>query len=246
MMKNNPLKKQSILNKKGVTLIELLVVLVICAIVIGGIYKVFIAQTRAYTVQDQVAEVQQDVRGAMEIMVRDIRMAGFKNRSFDDSGVISNGAIGTPLSNTSITVNYEYIPSVGMGSPTVSTVTYAWPGPGGDLTRTLNGVPETLLSNVTNLNFSYGIDANGDGVIDNIDPVSGIVDNTAAVPNNTFVAAANVGTAKVLAIYVTLTANPASTGLSPVDSDVTKMVSPRTLTSVVTPRNMFFKRYQAY
>jgi hypothetical protein len=27
---------------------------------------------------------------------------------------------------------------------------------------------------------------------------------------------------------------------------VTKVVSPRTLTSVVTPRNMFLKRYQAY
>jgi len=39
---------------KGVTLIELLVALVIGGIIIAGIYRVFIAQTRAYTVQDQV------------------------------------------------------------------------------------------------------------------------------------------------------------------------------------------------
>lgn len=247
-MKNNPLKNQSILNKKGVTLIELLVVLVISAIVIGGIYKVIIAQTRAYTVQDQVAEVQQDVRGAMEMMVRDIRMAGFQTNNFSNAA-ITNSPILTPLNNTSITVNYEYISSA--GATAAYAVAYAWPGPGGDLTRTLsvngvNGTPETLLSNVTNLNFSYGVDANGDGIIDNIDPLSGIVPNTVAVPNSTFVSAASVGTANVLAIYVTLTAKPASTGLSPVDADVTTMVSKgRTLISVVTPRNIFFKRFQA-
>ena len=215
-------------DKKGVTLIELLVVLVICGIVIGGMYRVFISQAKTYMVQDQVAEIQQDVRGAMEIMVRDIRMAGFQSRSFN-SATISNSPV-VP-GDTSVTVNYEYIPSAGV--PTVSTVTYALAG--GSLTRTLNGVPETLLDNVRSLNFSYGIDANSDGIIDGIDPATGVI------PDNAFVSAASVGTAKVLAARITLTANPA-----PVDPDVTKMVSPRTLTSVVTTRNMFFKRYQAY
>jgi prepilin-type N-terminal cleavage/methylation domain-containing protein len=230
MMRDDPLKYQSMLNKKGVTLIELLVVLVICAIVIGGIYKVFIAQTRAYTVQDQVAEVQQDVRGAMEIMVRDIRMAGFQTNSFG-SALITNGPIETPLQDTSITVNYEYIPSV--GAPAPYRVVYAWPGLGGDLTRTLNGAPETLLSNVANLNFSYGIDGNGDGIIDGI--VNGVI------PDSAFKSAANVGTGIVFAVQITLTANLAS-----VDPDVTKMVAQRTLTSVVTPRNLFFRRNLAY
>ena len=228
MMTDDPLKYQSMLNKKGVTLIELLVVLIISGIVIGGVYRVFISQTKAYTVQDQVAEIQQDVRGAMEVMVRDIRMAGFQTNSFG-SATITNGPIATPLNDTSITVNYEYIPSV--GNPTVSTVTYALAG--GTLTRTLNGVQETLLSNVASLNFSYGIDADRDGIIDGI--VNGVI------PDNAFKSAANVGTAIVFAVRVTLTANSAS-----VDPDVTKMVSPRTLTSVVTPRNMFFKKYQAY
>ena len=81
-MRDDVLRKRSMLDKKGVTLIELLVVLVISGIVIGGVYRVFISQTKAYSVQDGVAEIQQDVRGAMEIMVRDIRMAGFQSRSF--------------------------------------------------------------------------------------------------------------------------------------------------------------------
>src|SRR5512134_534670 len=70
-MKNTPG-----LNRNGITLIELLVALVISGMVIAGIYRVFILQTRAYTVQDQVVEIQQNVRSTMEILLRDLRMAG--------------------------------------------------------------------------------------------------------------------------------------------------------------------------
>jgi Tfp pilus assembly protein PilW len=40
--------------------------------VVGGFYRIFIAQSKAYTVQDQVVEVQQNVRNAMEILVKDL------------------------------------------------------------------------------------------------------------------------------------------------------------------------------
>ena len=75
------MRTQWIFKQKGVTLIELLVALVICGVVIGAIYRLFIVQTRAYTVQDQVVEVQQNVRSAMEIMLRDLRMTGYDDDS---------------------------------------------------------------------------------------------------------------------------------------------------------------------
>ena len=227
-MEHDLLKGQSMLNKKGVTLIELLVVLVISGIVIGGVYRVFISQTKAYTVQDQVAEIQQDVRGAMEIMVRDIRMAGFQERNFGSALISDNPIV---IGAQSITVNYEYIPSA--GAPTTNTVTYDLQN--GNLRRTVGGVQETLLTNVTTLDFRYGIDANADGIIDGINGATGVISD------NAFVQAAGVGTAKVFAVRIELIANP------PHDiPDVAKVVSPRRLTSVVIPRNMFLKKYQAY
>jgi len=235
-MRDDLLRKRSMLDKRGVTLIELLIVLVISGIVIGGVYRVFISQTKAYNVQDQVAEIQQDVRGAMEIMVRDIRMAGFQSRSFG-SATIDDNPVVPPLSDNSITVNYEYIPA-GAVTGLVWTVTYALaPQPDGSfsLRRTLNGAPETLLDNVTALDFRYGIDSNEDRVIDGIDGVTGVI------PDAAFVQAAGVGTAKVFAVRISLTAKPVSP-----DPDVTKVVSPRTLTSVVIPRNMYLKRFRLY
>jgi prepilin-type N-terminal cleavage/methylation domain-containing protein len=66
-------------NAKGVTLIELLIALVISAILTAGIYRVFIHQQRSFTTQEQVADMQQNARVAINRMMREIRMAGCGN-----------------------------------------------------------------------------------------------------------------------------------------------------------------------
>lgn len=65
------------MNQRGLTLIELLIVLVISSVLIAGIYRTFIHQQHTYTVQEQVVDMQQNVRIAINQMVREIRMAGF-------------------------------------------------------------------------------------------------------------------------------------------------------------------------
>ena len=64
---------------KGVTLIELLIALVISSILIAAVYRTFIGQQKTYTVQEQVVDMQQNVRVAINKMMREIRMAGFGN-----------------------------------------------------------------------------------------------------------------------------------------------------------------------
>jgi len=71
-MNQNFLKKS-----KGVTLIELLIALVISAILVAGIYRTFIHQQKSYATQEQVADMQQNVRVAINRMMREIRMTGF-------------------------------------------------------------------------------------------------------------------------------------------------------------------------
>jgi type IV pilus assembly protein PilW len=66
---------------KGVTLLELLIALVISAIIVAALYRTFISQQKSYAVQEQVADMQQNVRIAINRMMREIRMAGFGNVS---------------------------------------------------------------------------------------------------------------------------------------------------------------------
>ena len=229
MEEDEHMKIQMALNKRGITLIELLLAFVICGIVIAGIYRLFIAQTKAYTVQDQVVEVQQNIRSAMEILLRDLRVAGLDDDDPDSTITISNPIIVYPADSSHVTVNYEYLdPTLGYQTYTSD---YSINTDNSTLVRQLTKTPanttttETILENVNALIFTYGIDKDEDG---NMDDQNG----DALIDDNDWVTAAGVGAVKVVAVHVVLTANP-----EPENPDIQKMVSPRTLVSTVTLRN---------
>ncbi len=67
--------------EKGITLIELLVALGISSLLLAGIYRTFINQQKTFVVQEQVADMQQNMRAAIDHMMKEIRMAGFGNLS---------------------------------------------------------------------------------------------------------------------------------------------------------------------
>lgn len=62
---------------QGVSLVELMVALVISTILIAALYRTFIGQQKTYRVQEEVVDMQQNARLAINKMIRDIRMAGF-------------------------------------------------------------------------------------------------------------------------------------------------------------------------
>jgi prepilin-type N-terminal cleavage/methylation domain-containing protein len=63
--------------RQGFTLVELLVVIAIFSVVMAGIYSVFVHSNRVYLSQEQVVAAQQEARSALDILGREIRMAGF-------------------------------------------------------------------------------------------------------------------------------------------------------------------------
>ena len=62
---------------QGFTLIELLIGLAISLILMGVAVSIFNVQRKSYTLQEQVTEMQQNVRAVMDMMVREIRMTGY-------------------------------------------------------------------------------------------------------------------------------------------------------------------------
>jgi type IV pilus assembly protein PilW len=211
------MKIQFIFNKKGSTLIELLIALVISGIVVAGFYRLFITQTKTYAVQDQVVEVQQGIRSTMEILLRDLRMAGFDDDNINSAITITNPIV-YPLKDDAIAVNYEYYDKT-TSQYQRDTVAYWMETNSSRLIRqrTINdvaGPQDILLENVDALNFNYGIDVNEDGVVDR------------------WVSAADVRSSKVIAVRVTLTGRP------PQVNQQLQILSPRTLASAVTLRNL--------
>jgi len=74
-------------SNQGFTLTELLIAMVISGIVAAGIYSTFYSQQKSYLTQEQIAAMQQNLRGAMHILGRDIRMAGYNPTSFATAGI---------------------------------------------------------------------------------------------------------------------------------------------------------------
>ena len=60
----------------GFTLVELVLALAMMMIVMTAIISLLVSLTRAYTAQNVTAGVQQVTRAGINIMTRDIRMAG--------------------------------------------------------------------------------------------------------------------------------------------------------------------------
>lgn len=228
---------RSTLNEKGITLIELLVAMVIAAITMAGVYRVFVSQTKTYAIQDQVMEVQQSVRGAMEILLRDLRMTGFDDDNVNSDVTIANPVV-TPVQTTDITINYEYYDRSLTGTEAQRYQSYLvryWRNAGtSQLMRqlTVDAVArpaEIILENVNALTFTYGIDQNNDGIMDD-------QNGNGQIDTNDWLSAAGVvalGNPKVVAINVNLTGRADQT-----NTDISKVVSPRTLVSAVTLRNL--------
>ena len=62
---------------RGFSLIELLMAIAITGVVVGGVYSVYFTQQKSYYAQREIIAMQQTLRAAMQLMEREIRMAGY-------------------------------------------------------------------------------------------------------------------------------------------------------------------------
>ena len=109
----------SIENKeRGFTLVELLIAMTIGLIILAALSSTFLMQRRIYDVQEQIVEMVQTARAAMDMMTCEIRMAGYDpaGAGFDgipyNAGQLQivanlNGDSDTDDSNENITYTYD-------------------------------------------------------------------------------------------------------------------------------------------
>lgn len=160
ILKNPVIRKA----QKGFTIVELLVAMAISIIVMAAVYSTYRSQQQSYIVQDQVAAAQQNLRAAMYVMTKDIRMAGFDldPNDGDSFGVID--ALGDSIKFTSDngTSDSDYY-----GNNVINpgeTITYSMSGK--NLVRDAGGGNQVVAENIEALGFAYSFDNNDDGIID--------------------------------------------------------------------------------
>ena len=76
----------------GFTLLELLVSMAVGIIVLGAMVSTFLIQRKSYATQEQVTQLNQNARAAMDLMSREIRMAGYRVEGIDAISEDSNSS----------------------------------------------------------------------------------------------------------------------------------------------------------
>jgi prepilin-type N-terminal cleavage/methylation domain-containing protein len=91
--------RNNLSGKGGFTLVELIVVTGILGLVIGAIYSLYLTHMRTAYTQDEVVEVQQNLRIAMDSITRDLKMAGalvpYGTSAIDSTSTANNLIINT-------------------------------------------------------------------------------------------------------------------------------------------------------
>lgn len=141
----------------GFTLAELLVAMLLSSIIMGGVYSVYRMQSHTMKIQEKRLDAQDYARSVLDMMVREIRNAGyFPVGACTTSPANTNGII----TASSQTFRFVYDSNAANGCADADeNITFAWDtsnctGIFGNITR--NGSSNPLTDcNVTSLDIRY-------------------------------------------------------------------------------------------
>ncbi len=134
---------------------ELLISMTIGLVVLGGVAKTFTAQSRQNNAEEQIGQMQQNVRGALDLMLREIQMAGYKPAGGTFNGIQTS-------TSTTLRIKLDLDSSGVETDGSTDDISYTFDSSTGLITRTLNnsGASATVADNITAFTFTY-LDANG-------------------------------------------------------------------------------------
>jgi len=167
----------------GFTLVELLVVIAMAAIVTAVIYRFFPAQYKVISEQEEVSEMQQQLRAAINIMSTEIKMVGHNpNHSSADNDGQDNDADGstdeTNESGCAIAIfqadwnRFSFtLDSNSNGdcldpNDNISYFTQVDGHGKPNLRRSTSSSTQTIAENIQALGFAYAFDNDDDGHLD--------------------------------------------------------------------------------
>jgi len=144
--------------ESGFTLVEMLIAMTIGLIILAALSSTFLIQRKTYDVQEQIVEMVQTARAAMDMMTREIRMAGYNPTGLANAGIVS-------VTSNSINFTLDITDGAGTGPPDGDTgdsnenITYLLYTPADGIQKlgrksTSTAVNEPVAENIEDLQIS--------------------------------------------------------------------------------------------
>jgi type IV pilus assembly protein PilW len=137
-------------NLEGFTLVELMVSMGIGMVILAAVTTTFMSQTRIYNAQEQINEMQQNARGVLDILSRELKMAGYKPNG--------GGFNGVTYSTTQLMVQADLNSdgAISTSSTANEQITYAFDSANQQITRAVgSGSAQVLAEHIAAFTFNY-------------------------------------------------------------------------------------------
>jgi type IV pilus assembly protein PilW len=142
-------------NNQGFTLMELVVSTAISMLILGAIAGTFMTQTKFYNAQEQVNEMQQNARAAMDLIGREIKSAGYKPTG--------TAIVGVAYSTTELRIRADLDADGAINDTSDEHLVYTFDNANLQIKRAygvVGATPEILANNITAFAFNY-LDSTG-------------------------------------------------------------------------------------
>jgi type IV pilus assembly protein PilW len=142
-------------NLEGFTLVELMVSMSIGMVILAAVTATFMSQTRIYNAQEQINEMQQNARGALDIITREVKMAGYKPNAGGFNGVTYS------TTQLMIQADLDSDGAISTSSTANEQIRYVFDSANQRITRAVgSGSAQVIAEHISAFTFSY-LDTNG-------------------------------------------------------------------------------------
>jgi type IV pilus assembly protein PilW len=140
----------------GFTLVELIVAMGIGMVMIAAVTTTFTSQTKFYDSQEQINEMQQNARGAMDVIARELKLAGYKNNDGAAPTGLTASGVNYDTANLVLQADLDGNNTIDTSSGSLENISYSFDSANSRIKRRLGtAVSDTLAENITSFTFEY-------------------------------------------------------------------------------------------
>ncbi len=141
----------------GFSLVELLIAMLVGLVVLGAAYNVFTIQNKALSNQEEIVAMQQNIRLGMDMMVREIGMAGYDPKHVNCGTCTTPAYVfyGVTVNNSQLQIKADLDGSGSINTGNQENIIYAYDATNHQITRNTGGGAQSFIENVQSFTFEY-------------------------------------------------------------------------------------------
>jgi type IV pilus assembly protein PilW len=145
---------------RGFSLIEMLIAMTVGLVVLGAMYNVFTIQNKAFGNQEEIVAMQQGVRAAMDMLAREVGMAGYDPALVNSDANSANDFSGVTVSASQLQIRADLDGNGAIDATSQENTVYIFDAANKRITRNIGAGAQPFAENIDAFTFEY-LDGSG-------------------------------------------------------------------------------------